>query len=517
MALVLGCAKLVGLDELREEPEPDSDGVMQPPTDGATASAGAGGSLGQTQNGGGPSTPGVGSVDPGGALPSDSLPPDSMPASSNTGVPVAGSNLVTILVEGVGTVTSGPTGARCVDSCSSPFTANTLLRARTENLQESFFTGWSSDDPDADCNGPKIDCNATGPGTVTAHFAPMEHNLIFASSVPYASDLGGLAAYDAACNALATTVGINNPSGDGYVAAMSDQADATVPVGNIVERLGAARGWVRRDGLPVGDDIASLFGLTRYYPPAITEQGYFTSGSALFTGFDPDYFGEDHCGRWTSQVGTVGAGYASSNHWAGDGNGHVGCETYGLPIFCMGTTHQTPLGDVQPFTGKRIWVTNTPYVPGSMTPDAKCVAERPAGVEQAVAFVAYSSRPASSVSDPAATYVLADGRLVGTGRQLVAFEGLGAGPWLLADGTAIGEMYLPVWTGSARTNGLGAPAAQVASATTTCADWTSASPVDVAFVGMPGAADWTSWEAVNITGGQNACSSVTTRLYCVEP
>jgi hypothetical protein len=298
---------------------------------------------------------------------------------------------------------------------------------------------------------------------------------------------------------------------------MSDQADASNPVGNILDRLGAARGWVRRDGLPVADEPASLFGLTRYYPPAFTEQGVSLSGVALYTGFDPDYAGDDHCGRWTSRNGTVGAGTASSNHWAGDGYGHVGCDSFGLPIFCMGTTRQTPLAELPPFTGKRIWITSSPYLPGSMSPDEKCRAERPAGIEQAVAFVAYSSQPASAVIDPAATYVLTDGRLVGTGRQLVALNGIGAGPWLLADGTAAGDRFLPVWTGSSRNGGIGPPAASVASLATTCADWTSSSPVDLAYVGMPGSADWSSWEASSILGGQNPCSSVDTRLYCVEP
>jgi hypothetical protein len=82
------------------------------------------------------------------------------------------------------------------------------------------------------------------------------------------------------------------------------------------------------------------------------------------------------------------------------------------------------LGALPSFPGKRIWVTNSAFVPGSMSPDQKCQSERPLGVTAGVALLAYTDRPASAVLDLAASYVQPDGQLVGTGAELLA---VGAG------------------------------------------------------------------------------------------
>jgi hypothetical protein len=171
---------------------------------------------------------------------------------------------------------------------------------------------------------------------------------------------------------------------------------------------------------------------------------------------------------------------------------------------CFGKT-KTAAVTPTTFTGKRIWLTNTEYQPGSMTPDQKCMAERPAGISSAVAFIAYDGQLAEAVLDPNASYVRNDGQLVGSGAQLGAGNLL-TGIWQTASGTYPSD-GARVWTGKAEPF--------PPRAVHTCNDWTSSSPSFSGAIGNSYAADTTSWFSTTIpcdeTGG------LAGRLYCVEP
>jgi len=423
------------------------------------------------------------------------------PATGAGGSAGAGSYRLTVtrIGSGSGKITSTPPGIDCGDTCSAEFDAQVLLRAGTENGQDSFFAGWSSSDPD--CNGPKQVCLLDHELALTADFEPMAHNLMFVSSKTYFSNLGGVAAYDAECNGLATAAGINDAAGSAFVVAMTDVASATQPFGNLIERLGTARGWVRMDGLPVADDAASLFAPLRYYPPRFSEQGQLANAGSirLWTGMGDDP--GDHCSGWTvaREGSVVGIGMSDSITWWSVG--FATCNIEQLPIACLGKTKTQPVSAPPAHQGKRLWLTTSPYLPGSGRPDEKCQSERPAGVERGVALIAYSTKPPSTVIDPAATYVLSDGRLVGTGAELLA-GGMTVGVWLSADGS-IPNNSPNVWTGTSSITALG-------TLESTCLDWTSADPT---LNGTLAVATNSSFGAYGIP---TSCA-VSMYLNCVEP
>jgi hypothetical protein len=132
--------------------------------------------------------------------------------TSRVALQVTGNGLFRLTVVqaglGLGSVTSSGTDLDCGSSCSALVSGPLTLNARTQNGDNSFFTGWSN----SACDGQNRDCTllVDRSQSVTANFAPMDYNLIFVSSKAYPPTLGGLGAYDAECNALANAAGIND-------------------------------------------------------------------------------------------------------------------------------------------------------------------------------------------------------------------------------------------------------------------------------------------------------------------
>lgn len=270
---------------------------------------------------------------------------------------------------GSGSVISSAPGIACGETCTGLFSGPVLLQARTQNGQDSLFTGWSSSSPDVLCPGPRRECVVPleGSQTVIANFAAQTNNLIFVSSKHYPANLGGLAPYDAECNALASAAGINDAMGSAFMAVMSDAADGD-PVGNLVQRLGSARGWVRMDGFPVAESVSSLFIPAKLYAPMFDELGARTDYPA-WTGLDIDRDGGDHCGRWTSARVDSYAPIGDSGSllwWAQELSNSACSEQWS--ILCIGKSKQQPLGNVITYAGKRLWQTTTTYTPGVPLP-----------------------------------------------------------------------------------------------------------------------------------------------------
>jgi hypothetical protein len=394
----------------------------------------------------------------------------------------------------------------CGATCAGLFAPGRItLTASTDNGQDSYFSGWSG----GTCTGLRHECTLglTSTQVVVANFSPQDHNLIFASSEEYPTNLGGLAAYDAECNALASAAGINDTAGTAFVAGMSDSVQQANPAGPLASRLGAARGWVRMDGMPFADQLSGLLGAGFAY----NDVGFSELGEPLdrfvWTALsaDPERV---TCGDWTDSTApgfAIQGSSSSGPFW--DGPNAAACTT-SAPIYCLGRSKSTTLGALPSFPGKRIWVTNTPYLPASMSPDQKCQSERPSGVTTGVALIAYTDRPASAVLDLAASYVRPDGQLVGTGAELLAVGSgtaeqvnLVSGPWVLANGTTVD--FLPgIWTGSTSLTAAG---------TQTCNDWQSATTTGLS--GTYGYAGVRFWQA--FTTGDDC--SYPWSLYCVEP
>jgi hypothetical protein len=375
---------------------------------------------------------------------------------------------LTLTKLGTGTITSDQ-GLNCGETCSAlvDLGARVTLQATTSNGSNAFFSGWSL----SECEGAGRTCTFTvvGRQTIAATFTPSLNNLVFFSSEAFTANLGDLAAYDSACNRLATAAGINDTQGSGYLAMMSDTATTAR------ERFSAGvQGWVRLDGKPFTTTLTDLFDASVIYHPAgLDEYGDAPPANPelrIMTGTEGDGTSRTTCNDWTTLDPTVeytwGVRFGGPITWTFFGDQSCAAPAH---IICMGNTRSTPL-QITRTSGQRIWATQPTYTVGAgVTPDARCFAERPDGVASARALIAYPDRTAGEVLDPNANYVRLDGLLVGTGQQLLDRQVL-TGIWQGADGSYLAPeaRTIIVPTGAARLTELGTPE-------TTCDGWTNPS------------------------------------------
>ncbi len=405
---------------------------------------------------------------------------------------------------GTGTVTSSPAGIDCPSTtCAASFPASTAvkLEARTTNGSNSQFTGW-----DGECTGPFWDCDVVTDQTrvVDATFGTLDHNLIFVSSTGFALNLGDVTPYDTGCNGLASAAGVNNLAGDAYLAFLSSSTS------NILTRLGSARGFVRPDGKPFGDQPADFTSNREIFHPVLyDETGVFNPiAGAVATGTADNGTTAAHCADWSSLSNAEF--YTRADHRAGPGMISVGvirCE-FGSPrVFCLMKTQTAPIV-LPPKTGKVIFLTNSGLtIPGD-DPDAKCEADKPAGTGTVEALLATTTTAASAHLDSGTTYVRPDGVRIGTGAEIVAIATaatagtpvLDSGLWQSGNGTYPGVF---VWTGQLDINAVGTVAS-------TCNDWT-----DSGGTGDRGLSTLVDRQFWQVQAG-SACSSTTTFVYCVE-
>lgn len=96
-------------------------------------------------------------------------------------------------------------------------------------------------------------------------------NIAFVTSTTYNGDLGGLAGADQKCQALAEAAGL---PANVYKAWLSTSNE------NAKDRLGSARGWVRKDGKPFADTVADIVSGKIFHPLRIDENGADTGAYA---------------------------------------------------------------------------------------------------------------------------------------------------------------------------------------------------------------------------------------------
>ncbi|MES1210104.1 MAG: hypothetical protein ABUS79_29565, partial [Pseudomonadota bacterium] len=333
------------------------------------------------------------------------------------------------------------------------------------------------------------------------------YNLVFVTSkTNVTTNLGNAAAYDAVCNQLATTAGINDASGTAFVALVGDAQSS--PVG----RLGNARGFVRTDGAPVADDLASLFSAYKMLNPIrADEHGVLRPGTAVLTGLGSDgsVASNSNCAGWTTagSSANVTAGYSLSGpttwlQWEGGP-----CNTVPTgALYCFMKTRSSALV-VTPVAGKKIFLTNGPVAVGTDA-DAVCAAAKPPGTGAVSALRATTTAAASSLLTMTAKYVRPDGIFVGLGSDLVAATAPGGTPlasgiWQQGDGTYLDARS--VWTGSASLTAPGTVAS-------TCSNWTATSST-AAVTGATSSTELGFWS--NAVGGW-PCDNTYTWAYCVE-
>ncbi|MEM1413917.1 MAG: hypothetical protein AAGH15_03410 [Myxococcota bacterium] len=318
-------------------------------------------------------------------------------------------------------------------------------------------------------------------------------NRVFVSSEALAMNLGGVEPYDAACNRFAADAGLQASDGARFIAWMSDSTSSAA------SRLGAARGFTRMDGEPFADDLLAsevfrgvLFDETGARVP--TEEVVATGTNADGTR------SSNHCLDWTDTVQGATTGRADGGPRAWTSRGASTCSP--RRIYCVENVHSRELVPERE-AGRLIYLTNQDFEPGgATTPEAACVASKPADAGAVAPLLATVSSAASEVLDAAAVYVRPDGVRVGTGAQLAARDWL-TGAWQQGDGTYPSEVRR-VWTGSERIDGLG---------DTACDDWSSDSRDDRGHYGFPAS----PVNGVFWTLRTRPCTSFSDlRIYCVE-
>jgi len=403
--------------------------------------------------------------------------------------------VVTNVGSGTGTVTFQPSGDTCESPCAKAVPIGTFvtLEARTANGDDSYFQGFDG----GGCVGAARDCQiqVNDLTFVNATFNAQTHNLVFVTSTSHATDLGGATAYDQVCNDIATDTGINNLAGDAFVAWTSDSSSLATT------RLGAARGFIRLDGRPFADTIAGLTGANVVLnPPMINETGVASSNFSM-TGTFPSGAAGITCTDWTG-VGTltVGAPAAGPGEWSTRFT--AGCADP-RSLYCLMNTKTAALA-AAPASGKRIFLTNAPYLPGNDA-DAQCEADKPAGTGTVVALLADTGQAASALLGAGTTYVRPDGQIVGTGQQLIdasaSTDLLESGIWQHGDGT-YASVTTGVWTGSLELTDV--PVAD------TCDDWTLTTGMGLR-ASRTVRIDGTFWGGTAV-----ACTDTTLHAYCVE-
>ncbi len=407
---------------------------------------------------------------------------------------------------GVAALTTSDDWGRCVmrqHECAIEAALSIMAPRFTELLAgvgQSAASGFCAGIPT-----PTATATPTATPTPTATLSPtptptatQPPNVVFVSSQQFATDLGGATAYDTQCNMLATSAGINNMTDDAFVAWVSDSSS------NAVTRLGSARGFVRVDGEPFADTVADLTAGKLFHPLSVDENGDAQLDSAPLTGTLPDgTVASFTCADWTTAVagfGGVGLSQSGPEQWT---SFTIAQCVNTLRIYCFMNT-RTTIVQPEPASGKRIFLTASPFVPGSGDPDALCEAEKPAGTGSVVALLARTTAAASTLLDPTATYVRPDGVVVGTGQQIIDAGGadpngkLASGIWQTGAGTYVDTL---AWTGSTVTS--------TVPVSDTCTDWTSNMGTGIA--GRSGFSLVGFWNRES-----DDCDVGTARLYCVE-
>jgi hypothetical protein len=263
--------------------------------------------------------------------------------------------------------------------------------------------------------------------------------------------------FDQSCNDLATAGGINNSTGNAFISLVSETGNT------FASRLGSASGFMRTDGLPFANNLATGPIYTAVQLDQFGKRRSF--GYGVLTGTKADLSAGLTCSDWTTNNGQ----YTMGDVWAGAGkwieNNSYPCSS---PYFyyCAMKTITTSVSIV-PGVGNRIYLSESTLTPGGgrSAADAACSATKPNGVTGSVkALLATTTQAPSAVLKSATNYYRPDGLFVATGADLAAGNTLTSGIWQTASGTYVSDT---IWSSTKLPNEI--PTAS------TCTDWTSTS------------------------------------------
>lgn len=404
-----------------------------------------------------------------------------------------------------------------ISNCAPASTANCTalyldgagpsLRARTGN-NGFHFSSWAS--PIA-CTGYGIGAvcllSMTSSLTALPVFSSNGANLAFVTSSTVPANLGGVAPYDALCNAYASDAGINNAGSTGYVAWISVVGDAAS------NRLTATGGQVRLDDTAFVTSKVGLLASAIRYPANLDELGRKIVGNdSIWTGTNssgtPTML---DCMSWSINTVTgLNRGIPSSGpgYWT-DGTGGHTCNNLGTRILCLGNTSGVGVGLTGvPFSAKRIFRSTPVTMQTPANANAQCSAQAtaaglPAGTYRALMASQSVSAATNALLVDTMAYHRVDGTYVGTGAE-IKVKKLRSGIWQNADGTfplpSAGDL---IWTGAPDPNTPGTLAE-------TCLNWTSTGGFT-----RVGRAPASAGNFFDTNGNGNPCTN-SWGLYCVE-
>ena len=362
-----------------------------------------------------------------------------------------------VLGQPAAAVSSAPSGLVCTgQNCSqtASFNAGATVVLTVAGLTAGALSAWSNG-----CTGAS--CSVTLSVSQTISFTSTTNNLVFVTSTSQDGAFGGPARADATCASLASAVGL-----PGHFVAFMGTSTATA-----FSRL-SGRGWIRPDGLPVADTIASLENSQLWYPPSLDETGAVVL-NFVRTGQTPTLT----CNDWTSNASTLygsgGATPAEGTFWQ-VGNAEF-CNSQ-APFYCFGTDFNVPIALTAQnglSTGRHVFTTVATFsgaFGGTGAADLQCQTEASnAGLANATRFKALlattTASPSSRFDLTGAPWVRPDGVLTATTPTAFMNNTLLAPFSRGADATPNGQL---AWIGTSTMSTVG-------TAANTCNNWSTAS------------------------------------------
>jgi hypothetical protein len=401
----------------------------------------------------------------------------------------------------------------CGTTCMVTYDYGTMVSLDATALQHH-FGGWTGD-----CSGfGSCTLAMTANRAVGAKFGPANKVFVTASTYPLAylrsqgsgatDALKLLSGADTVCNSIA-----------GAIASLAGTYVAYVTRNgvNVNSRLGAARGFIRPDGKPFADSLASpTYPGQIFYPPALDEYGAYGESWDVLTGAAMD--GSAHsnnCLDWTlvdstrqAQTGVRGAGsYTWSSYY------QQGCDQ-SFRLLCLGVDHTVRVTVPAPPANKRVvFITSNGFSPnagGLGTADMACAINASvAGLSGTFkAMLATTSASIASRFTPSGVPVV---RPDGVWVSPTDTEFLSASPLLLAPimVQANGTTYARdnAWSG---TNSPNAPAT---SDSLSCNSWTTSS---ASVGGVSGSNSFVGNGLRWLNEGAPLCSFTGVKLYCLQ-
>lgn len=400
----------------------------------------------------------------------------------------------------------------CGSTCMVTYDYGTMVTLDATPTQHS-FGGWTDD-----CAGfDGCTLTMTANRTVGAKFGPANRAFVTSMAYPIAylrtqgsgatDALKLLSGADAICNSTAAA-GVPALPGT-YVAYVTRNGV------NVSSRVGAARGWIRPDGRPFTDTLASAMAGQTMYPAALDEYGATGDGWDVLTGAAMD--GSAHpntCSDWSvvdsSRQARVGVRGAGSHIWGSYYD--LGCDQ-SFRLLCLGVDHTVKVTVPAPPMNKRIlFVTSTAFTPspgGLPAADMSCTISAAIGGLSGT-FKAMLATTTGSIASRFTTTGVPVVRPDGVWVSATDTDLLSMTPTLLApivvqaNGTT--HWGGNVWTGS------NTPTTAASGDNGSCTSWTSSNP---ALGGVSGSNAFLANSIRWLNEGTPGCNAGL-RLYCLQ-